>query len=179
MKLKINQGHIAVSLGAVRTLFAPCHARGPHRNLTTAFRKAPVSITYTGPTISPTVLSPFHLNTKTSGHRNPAAFLVWEDGRCSECQPTSSTQTQRGIVHTAGTHNKLKYVTGPLVVVVVVVAVAAAAAANSCNFARFNSHLQNTFNLYPSSLPTFRCCTLDDSEGRVYNSMEENGRGLF
>ena len=36
-------------------------ARGPHRILTTVFRKAPVSTTHTGPMISPTVLSPFHL----------------------------------------------------------------------------------------------------------------------
>jgi len=81
-------------------------------------------------------------------------------------------------MRTAGTHNKLKYVTGP-VAAVVAAAVAVAAAANSRHFARFNSHLQNTFNFCPSSSLTFKCRTLDDSEGRVYNKMEENGRGLF
>ena len=74
---------------------------------------------------------------------------------------TSSTQTQEGIVRTAGTQNKLKYVTGSLLaaaaaaaaaVVVVVVVVVVAAAANSRHFAQFNSHLQNTF-LYPAVYP--------------------------
>ena len=95
-------------------------------------------------------------------------------------------------MRTAGTHI-LKYVTGPLllllvvvvvvavvvVVVVVVVVAAAAVAANSRHFARFSSHPQNISNLCPSSIRTFKRCTLDDSEGRVYNNMEESGRGLF
>jgi hypothetical protein len=81
-------------------------------------------------------------------------------------------------VRTAGTHNKLKYVTGGGGGGVVVV-VAAAAAANSL-FARFNFISKTLLiSFCPRSVPTFKYCTLDDSEGRVYKNMEENGRGMF